>query len=335
MPDDCARAIELLEGAGPDGRVLVLTHARPDGDALGSGLALQIAIQAAGRRADFALLTPPPGKYDWLIAPHAPLAAWERRVDLGRYDRIAIVDTCTYNQLEGLADQLDEHRRRIAVIDHHATRDPIGAVQWIDTEAAASGAMVHELIRRAGWPVGRDVAEALFIALATDTGWFRFSNTNAAALRLAAELVERGLDVASLYQRTYQNDSPQRVALSAEMLRTLTLHAGGRLAIVRITQEMYARTGANPADTEGLIDYPQVIGSVIITVLMAERPSGGGVRLSFRSKDDAVDVNAIARSFGGGGHRRAAGAKLPHETFESLLPTLVAACEEALGSLRS
>lgn len=327
---DSQKVIDLIE---PAERVLILTHARPDGDALGSALGLQLSLLAAGKQADFALLTPAPSKYDFLVALYAPLAAWERRVDLARYDCTVILDTCAYSQLDGLGDQLDEHRSRIAVVDHHTTCDPIGRVQWIDVDSSACGAMIYRLIHQAGWPFNREIAEALFVALATDTGWFRFANTNAEALRLAAELVDTGLDVDALYQRIYQNDPPQRVALAAEMLRSLELHAGGRLALVRITQEMYARTGADPTDTEGLIDLPQVIGSVIVTVLMAERPGGAGARLSFRSKGE-VDVDAIARQFGGGGHVRAAGAKVPGETFETLTPKVIAACERALASDR-
>jgi len=325
--DACQNVIDLI---APGSRVLILTHARPDGDALGSGVAMQIVLTAAGKRAQLALLSPWPGKYDFLVVPHAPLTAWERRVDFDEYDRIVIVDTCTYGQLEGLADQLDHHRDRIAVIDHHASRDPIGAVQWIDVNASACGQMVHRLIRQAGWPIGREVAEALLVAIATDTGWFRFSNTTPACLRLAADLLDFGLDANALYQRIYQNDTPQRVALQGEMLRTLQLFCGGRLVVVRITQDMYARTGSDPADTEGLIDVPQVIGSALVTVLLAERPANAGMRVSFRSKG-RVDVNAIAMQFGGGGHVRAAGAKLTGETFETLLPRIVAAVEKALA----
>lgn len=320
---------EVIDFLAPAKRVLVLTHARPDGDALGSGVAVQLAMIGSGRKCEFALLTPWPGKYDFFVAAHAPLTAWERTVDFDDYDRIVVVDTCAYGQLEGMGDRLDNHRDRIAVIDHHSTRDPIGVVRWIDVKSPACGEMIYRLLRQAGWPVTREIAEALFVAIATDTGWFRFSNTTPGVLRLAADLIDIGLDVNQLYQRIYQNDTPQRVALQSELLGTLKLYCGGRLATVRITQDAYKRTGSDPADTEGLIDLPQVIGSVQVTVLLAERPNGG-IRVSFRSKG-GVDVNAIAASFGGGGHVRASGAKFMHETMDAVEAKIVAAVETALA----
>ena len=324
--DECQQVIDFLASAK---KVLILTHARPDGDALGSAVALHRALTAAGRSVDLGLLTPWPSKYDFVVAPVAPVTIWERGLDMGAYDRVVVVDTCSYGQLEGLGEQLDRYRERIAVIDHHSTRDPIGVVQWIDVHAPAAGEMVYRLIRQAGWPVTRAIGEAVAVAVTTDTGWFRFSNTTPGSLRLMAELIDGGLDASALYQRIYQNDSPARVAMLGEMLRTLQLFCGQRVAVLRITQEMYTRTGADPADTEGLIDVPQVIGRVLVTVLLSERKEGG-MRVSFRSKGH-VDVNAIAAQFGGGGHVRAAGAKIgAGETFESITAKIVAAVGAAL-----
>lgn len=330
MPDTPQKVIDLI---APASRVLILTHARPDGDALGSAVAMDLSLSAAGKKCDIALLTPWPGKYDFFVAPRSPLTAWDRPVHYDDYDCIVIVDTCAYGQLEGQGDQLDAHRDRIAVIDHHASRDPIGAVRWVDVNSPACGEMVYRLIRQAGWPMNREIAEAVFVAVATDTGWFRFSNTTPGALRLVADLLDMGLDANLLYQRIYQNDSPKRVALQAAMLSTLRLFCDDRLAVVRVTQDMYARTGSDPADTEGLIDLPQVIGSVLVTVLLAERP-GGGIRASFRSKGH-VDVNAIATAFGGGGHVRASGAKFTGESLDAAEARIVAAVEKALAGKTS
>jgi phosphoesterase RecJ-like protein len=329
--DECQQVIDFLASAKGN-KVLLLTHARPDGDALGSAVAMHLALTAAGRSVELGLLTPWPSKYDFLVAPVAPLTIWERGLDMGAYDRVVVVDTCAYGQLEGLGEQLDRYRERIAVIDHHATRDPIGAVQWIDAHAPAAGEMVYRLIRQAGWAITRAIGEAVAVAVTTDTGWFRFSNTTPGCLRLMADLIDQGLDASSMYQRIYQNDTPQRVAMLGEMLRTLQLFCGNRVAVLRITQDMYTRTSSDPADTEGLIDVPQVIGSVLVTALLAERP-GGGMRASFRSKGH-VDVNAIAQQFGGGGHVRAAGAKIGGgETFEQVTAKIVAAVEKVLPGL--
>jgi phosphoesterase RecJ-like protein len=323
---------QIVEHLAPAHRVLILTHARPDGDALGSSIALAVSLTGLGKEVEFLLLSEAAAKYDLLLADHQPLLAWQDRPDLADYDAVAVVDTSSYGQLEGVADQLESNRDRICVIDHHSSGDTIGAVRWIEPSAPAAGAMVQELIRQAGWPFDEVIAEALFIALATDTGWFRFSNTTPDALRMAADLLETGISLNDLYHRVYWSESAERVKLGAEMLSNIELFADDRVAVAAITQEMFRRHRAVPKDTEGLIDMPQVIGTVVVTVLMIERPVevGGGVRLSFRSKRN-VDVNAIAMTFGGGGHVRAAGAKVHSETIDSLKPKVVAACEAALN----
>ncbi|MCG3178125.1 MAG: Bifunctional oligoribonuclease and PAP phosphatase NrnA [Phycisphaerae bacterium] len=329
MPSPRQSVIDRINAAL---RVLILTHARPDGDALGSSIGLQLSLIGLGKSADFVLLSDAAAKYDFLLERHVPIRIWQARPRLADYDAVVIVDTSSLGQLEGLADEIEAHPDLISVIDHHASGDRIGSVRWIDPSAPSAGSMVLDLIRAAGWPFDAEIAEALFIALATDTGWFRFSNTTPDALRSAADLLEAGLSLNEIYQRVYLNESAQRVTLGAEMLGRLELFADGRVAVACITQEMFRRHGAAPKDTEGLIDMPQVIGSVIVTVLMVERPAdlGGGVRLSLRSKRDA-DVNAIAMGFGGGGHVRAAGAKVHGETIESLKPRVVEACVRALG----
>lgn len=328
--DSCDQVIQMIM---PANRVLILTHARPDGDAIGSCVALKLSLIGLGKDVQIGLLSEGPGKYRFLLEPNSPIELWHTPVDLADYDCVVVLDTSANVQLEGVAGQLETYRERVAVVDHHASGQPIGAARWIDPTASACGQMVHDMIRRAGWPFDQEIAEAIFVAMATDTGWFRFSNTTPEALRLAAELLEGGLSAYEIYGRVYQNESAERMALAAEMLGGIELHLDGRLLIATITQDMYARSGANPQDTEGLIDLPQAIGSVVVTVMMVERPGGteGGVRLGFRSKRD-VDVNRIAKQFGGGGHVRAAGARVEGVTLADLKPQIITACREALAA---
>jgi phosphoesterase RecJ-like protein len=313
MPDitSFGKAITLIRESRD---VLITTHTRADGDACGSMAALCEALAAQGKRVSLLLVSPLPGWYGFLFDRKVPVLGNDISLDelkAGRFDDcelVIIVDTNSYSQLPNFSDWLKQAHKPILVIDHHVTSDGLGNVELIDTTAASTGQIVLELFRYANWPITPKVAEALFVALSTDTGWFRFANTDSRAFGAAAELVSAGALPADIYRRMYQSFSPARLKLMTAMLGTLELHLEGRLATQYILRQHFDQTRATGADTENLIDECQRISSVEAAALFVELKDGS-FRCSLRSKGP-VDVSKIAKKHGGGGHVMAAGMNL-------------------------
>jgi phosphoesterase RecJ-like protein len=239
-------------------------------------------------------------------------------------DLIIIVDTDAYNQLPEFDKHLKKTDKPILVIDHHATSDNLGDVRLIDNSAAATALIVFDLLKYAGWPITKKIAEVLFVAVSTDTGWFQFDNTDSRTLKVCAELIDAGANPSRLSRNLYQNFSPQRFKLMAAMLNTLQLHLDGRFATQHLTQHDFKRTGAKFSDTENLIDECRRISGVEAAALFVEL-ADGQVKVSLRSMG-AIDVCKIAAKFGGGGHKMAAGAYLPGpiENAKKLILTEIA-----------
>jgi len=322
---------EIMRRISAAARLLVVTHARPDGDALGSLAALCGAARAAGKQTATLVPGDVPERYDFLLAGDRPAPA-ERFAELANWaDAVIIVDTCALAQLDGLDDQLAAAREKIVVIDHHATTDDIGAVRWLDTSAAAAGVMVGELLDALGWPVDLKTAEALLTAMTTDTGWFHYSNTDGRCLRAAARLFDAGVEGDKLYQRLFQADRPERMMLLGRALASLELPAAGSIATMKLHLADFAETGARQDETENIVNEPMRMGCVEVSMLLVQTPDDGGrcIRVSLRSRG-GVDVAAIARRFGGGGHVQAAGLRAD-EDIDTLAGKLVTACRQAMG----
>jgi phosphoesterase RecJ-like protein len=252
------------------------------------------------------LLSEPPQWYGFLFEERPEIFSDETKIDS---DLIIIVDTNSYNQLPGFEENLKKSDKAVLVIDHHATSDNLGDVELIDSSAAATGLIVLDLLKYAGFPVTKKMAEALFVAVSTDTGWFQFDNTDGKALQGCAELVDAGVKPSQVYRDLFQNFSPQRFKLMVAMLDTLELHLNGRFAMQHITQEDFKQTGAKFSDTENLIDECRRISSVEAAALLVEQ-ADGQIKISLRSIG-VIDVCEIASKFGGGGHKMAAGAHMP------------------------
>ena len=318
------------------GRLLIVSHARPDGDALGSMSALAGSARSAGKAA--ATLLPGkaevPAAYGFLFPTDRPAVGAALAALTDAADAVVVVDTCAFGQLDGLEPVLRPRRERIVVIDHHVTRDQVGSVQWTDPSAAAAGLMVSEMIAALAWPVTPAVRDALWTAIATDTGWFRFSNTDGRCLRAAAGLVEGGVRVDELYRRLLQADRPQRMQLLKRMLESLDLCGGERIAAMTLRQADFAASGARPDETEDLINEALRMGCVEVAVMLVETTDLEGrpcVRGSLRSRG-GLDVAAVAGGFGGGGHARAAGFRC-NEDIDALKRRVIAACQAAMGQL--
>jgi len=331
-------AVRVLKDAR---RVLVTTHVRPDGDACGTMQALAQALRAIGKDVELLLLSPVPDWYAFLFdgpVSVLPNGIAPGQIDTGPYgdcDTVLIVDTNSYVQLPGIEDWLKQSPRPVLVIDHHVTGDGLGTVELIDTTAAAAGEVVFDLLRHARWPITPAIAQALFAAIATDTGWFRFSNTDARLFRIAAELTQAGAQPDILYRRLYQNFSPQRFRLMARMLDSLELHFNNRVAVQTLLRRDFDETGATGRDTENLIDECRRIDSVEVAVLFVELghkdgKGEAGFRCSLRSKG-RVDVRAIAQASGGGGHAAASGVNL-NLPLDAARKLILAAIAEQLNS---
>ena len=312
MQDAYATMIEELTKAK---KVLVTTHARPDGDALGSTAALVLGLRSKGIAADVLLQPKIPGKYAFVYAdagltytPADPVLPDTFTLD--GYDALVVVDTGTWSQLPGLRPHVEAFTGRKLVIDHHLTQEDWADAKLVVTEAGAACEIVAELLQQWQIPLDRVIGEALYVGLVSDTGWFQYSNTRPYALRLAAALLEAGVDADTLYQRLYQSERPQRVLLQARAMQSLELLVGGRVAVMTIRQADLLATDATTNDTEGLINVPLGVKDVQVSVVLSEPlEPDGAIRCSFRSKG-GLDVAAFAAQFGGGGHARAAGAKI-------------------------
>ncbi|OAI55181.1 hypothetical protein AYO44_00260 [Planctomycetaceae bacterium SCGC AG-212-F19] len=287
--------------------VVLTTHVRPDGDGLGSMRALAEALETLGKRVRMTVASVLPPRYQFLIddgrverfeLPGEPL----RDADLA-----IVLDTGTRNQLGDFAAFLDGLTVPKVVIDHHPTQDGIATLPLVDTSAEATGRLAYDAIKAVGVPVSPRMANALFTALAMDTGWFRFSNTTPATYALAGELVAAGATPEHLYELLFEQNSLGRVKLMGLALDRLKLECDGRVAYTEIRRSDYAGTGAVPSDTEDLVNFTRTVAGVEVGLFFMEQPRGG-VKVSFRSRTH--NVGQIAEQFGGGGHRLASGAIL-------------------------
>lgn len=287
---------------------LVAGHVRPDGDVLACQIALGLTLQALGKTVE---VWNPDGmsrKYSFL--PNANLV---RRPppEPRAFDVVIAIDTATHDRLGSIRDRIAS-RKVFVNLDHHPSNTRFGDINWIEPTAAASGELVHQLLRDNRWPVTPAIAANLFIAIATDTASFQYSNTTPHTLRLAAELVEAGANVAELSRQCFQSYPLGRVRLLQLALAGMKLSANNCIASIWLTQEMYRQSGALHEDSEGLIDHVRAINSVLVAAVF-EQDDGGIIRISLRSKSDKVNVDKIAAKFGGGGHAAAAGARIPGE----------------------
>lgn len=292
-------------------RPVLLTHERPDGDALGCLLGLHAILGELGVAATPVVYEPIPERYHALpnidrLCVLSVLCGENN--PLSTADGVVVLDTCAFSQLTPVADFLRGATVPVVAVDHHRTRDLPATRSLIDEASAAAALLVFDWARAAGWPLPPAAAELLFVGIATDTGWFRHSNTSPAALRAAADLVAGGVDLDAWYQRLYLADPARALRARAAALATLELHHNDTVAVMTVTQEALRSAGAVASDLEEVVNVPMSAGCVEVSILLTEQPDGS-TKVSLRSKGK-VDVAAIAAKFGGGGHTRAAGARM-------------------------
>ena len=326
MPLDWSGFVQLVQNHR---RFLLTTHVRPDGDGLGSMLALADALEAREKSVQMVVASVLPPRYDFLdprqrVRRFAPPGEAYRQAEA-----VIILDTGTWNQLGDFGEFLKTLDVPRAVIDHHLTQDDLGALRLVDPSAEATGRLVYEAVTALGGPLGPDAAHCLFVALAMDTGWFRFSNTTPATFALAERLVASGANPTGAYEALFEQNSLGRMKLTGLVLERLTLAHGGQVCYSEVRKGDYESTGATPRETEDLVNYTRGVQGVEVGLFFLEQPRGG-VKVSFRARS-RVDVAAIAERFGGGGHRLASGAVLD-TTLDDARERVLAAVGAALDA---
>ncbi len=318
-------------------RPLLFSHARADGDAIGSLCAMRSILRGLGNEPTPLLFEPPQVRYQWLL-DEDPIAIFAGTDDpaLSEADGVIVLDTCSDAQLEPVAAWLRSTSLPKLAVDHHVTRDPLVDHYLVDEHASATCLMVYEWAQHANWPLDDQARLALYVGMTTDTGWFRFSNTDARTMEAAGALVRDGVQPAAVFERLFQAESSARFRLLGAVLSAAELFCDERFAILALTQEMFSETGATASDTEDLVNYPLQIATVDASCLLIDQ-ANGTIRASFRSKAPHgsrpdVDVSLVAAGLGGGGHRRAAAARIPgsiDEVKKIVLGRLSAAISEA------
>ena len=287
-------------------RFLVTTHENPDGDALGSMLAMKLALDQLGKDVRMLLLgdAPLPAEYGFM-----PLDGLLRRAPEDVSERILLAVDCANESRIGPDPEVLQHAPLVIDIDHHHDNTRFGDVNAIDPTASSTGELLRDLFRKLDVELTPDIAEALYIALVTDTGRFQYTNTTPKSLRLAAELVESGADLHRIFQGVYETVQFAKLKLLARALERAQVYEGGRLVVSYLLRDDFHEVGAAEPYSEGIIDYLRAVEGADMAALIREPPRAAGPtrRVSLRASHDELDVSAIARESGGGGHRQAAG----------------------------
>jgi bifunctional oligoribonuclease and PAP phosphatase NrnA len=317
---------QVVEELRANDRFLLTTHEGPDGDALGSLLAMHHVLRQLGKDSVM-----------FLAAKEFPLAIEYRFLPLEEVfheppvdvvDRaLVFLDCGNIDRMPVAFLQRDE--AHILNIDHHHDNTLFGTVNLVDTAASCTAEIVFEIAKRLGAEITPEIAMALYVGLVTDTGKFMYENTGVAAHRMAAELIEAGVDVADTYRRLYERVPPEKLRLIGRALEKIERFEDNRLAVTYIGEEDYAETGGGEVLTEGIIDFVRGLEGTRVAAMIRDKTDGGrsSRKVSLRSTDGTVDVSEIARRQGGGGHRRAAGfgTDLPYDELVALLRSEVVA----------
>jgi len=311
----------ILELVGNASHVVLATHVHPDGDALGSLFALADILEGMGKKVFQYLEEPVSHLYEFL--PCHGLISTDLNAALNFIDEaeeddsiVAIALDCgDGNRLGPAKDQLLSIQPFI-VIDHHWGHTAFGDHLWLESTASSTGEMVYELALAIGAKISLDAAFCLYVAIVTDTGSFRYESTSPRTLRIAADLVEKGVKPDEVAERVYDNYSLARLRLMEMVLATLEVHAEGQIAIIRVDNEMFERSGATSDDIDGFINYPRSLSSVQVAAFFKETENGG-VSVSLRAKGN-IDVAMIAAGFDGGGHKNAAGFRFSDRSMKDV-----------------
>jgi bifunctional oligoribonuclease and PAP phosphatase NrnA len=292
-------------------KFLLTTHINPDGDGIGSEVAFARWLKSMGKSVRILNDSITPNAFLFLT-DEDPIEVWEAELAETRFseaDALVVLDTSNRQRIGRLAPLIDRHAIAVGVVDHHVTHaQGFGQVNVIEPDVAATGELIFDLIREAKGPMDRLTAQALYVALMTDTGGFRYSNTDTHAHEMAAALLGLGLDPQELHARVHSNAPAGRLRFFGEVLAGLEMLEDGKLTVLEAAPEQFQRHGLVGADTEGLVDMPRSIAGVDVVALFSE-VEPGKVKVSLRSTG-RVSIDHVCSQLGGGGHPHAAGVLL-------------------------
>ena len=296
----------VTEAIRSNDRFVVVAHENPDGDAVGSMLATALGLEALGKDVVMYLSgsAPTPGEYGFL-----DLSELQRELPRDLAERVLIAVDCANERRIGPEPAPVEGAKLVVNVDHHHDNSSFGDVNLIVPEASSTSEIMRDVLGELDVPLTPEIAAALYVGLVTDTGRFQYTNTTPKSLRLAAELVEAGADVHGIFRHVYETVQFAKLKLLARALERAQLFEGGRLVVSYLLKDDFGDVGAEEPYSEGIIDYLRAVEGSEMVALIREPPRNEGPsrRISLRSSHDEVDVSAIARASGGGGHRQAAG----------------------------
>jgi len=308
--DQLAAAAALADAIRPGQRICLTTHVNPDGDGIGSMVALVHLLRARGADPVIVSPTPIPPRYHFMLDGLKGVDRTAEAVkEIRRADLLFVVDIADLGRLGMLHDAVRDRGVPVACVDHHVSAGTLPpGPRYVDAQASATGELIVELAEANGWEITPPAAQALYVAILTDTGGFRFSNTRPRVLRVAADLLECGVDPERIYLQVYANAPEGRQRLLAEALQTLVVEREVGLAWITIPPGSLERHNVSADDLDGVVEYARSVEGVRMALLFREIAQGR-VKVSLRSVGD-VDVADFAKQFGGGGHRKAAGLSL-------------------------
>jgi phosphoesterase RecJ-like protein len=321
---------DVAEALRDNDRFLLITHENPDGDALGSTLAVKLALDELGKDTVMYVsgLAPLPAEYKFM-----PLDDLRRQLPKDAGDRVVLALDCANESRLGEGEAALAAAPLVVNVDHHHDNTRFGKINLVVADASSTAEIVRDLVRELGVELTPELAEALYIALVTDTGRFQYANTTPKALRLAAELVEAGANVHRVFQSVYESVQLAKLKLLARALERAQVYEGGGIVVSYLLKTDFAEVGAAEPYSEGIIDFLRAVEGADMAALIREPPAPGrpARRVSLRSSSDEVDVSAIARASGdGGGHRQAAGF-----SSELAIPQIVEFLREQYAKARA
>lgn len=292
--------------------ILILSHDRPDGDAIGSALGLGLILEGVGKSIQVVNHDAVPDSLRFLPSS----SKIEDPEAIRAHDLVVALDSAGRDRINARVWERVDENACLINIDHHISNTEYGDLNHVSSDSPATGELIFLLAEEAGWPVSEDAATHLYAAISTDTGSFRYPSTSSLTMKVGAELIDAGVDVGTLNQQLYESYPMRRVEVLSLLLQDLKIDCGGKCASVSLPISVTEELGLGIGDTEGVIDIIRAIDTVIVAVFFEELPDGR-IRVSSRSKSAEVSVGEICAHFGGGGHTLAAGARLPGPLFEA------------------
>jgi len=329
--DEHSQEIEqILNEIRSKTRFLLTSHINPDGDGLGSELALYELLELLQKEVRIINASPLPMLYRFMDPADRIFKQYTPECDafIELAEVIIVLDISEIHRLGAVGKRIEKTKAVRICIDHHSSNHFPADILLIDEKAVSTGELIEEIIRKGGYEITPRIAEALYIAVMTDTGCFRFSNTNAKAHYLGAEFLEKGADHFKVYNQLYENNSWEKTYLFASVLSTLRPAAERKIAVMHITLDMLEKSGALYEDIEGFVEFARNVRGVKMSLLFVEQPNNR-VKVSFRSSG-TIAVNELASEFGGGGHRNASAAVVQNSSLENAITTVITSAKKYL-----